>query len=89
MICQPAILRALDGAVLLASPPLPLFSVLVFVATLLFDFISNIPVPSSPRLQDEKLHFSIFFILFFRYFFLFVCPSVCAYDYDVALIVDA
>lgn len=86
MICQPAILRALDGVVLLASP---LFSVLVFVATLLFDFISNIPVPSSPRLQDEKLHSSIFFILFFQYFFLFVCPSVCAYDYDVALIVDA
>ena len=89
MICQPAILRALDGVVLLASPPPTLFSVLVIVATLLFDFISNIPVPSSPRLQDEKLHFSIFFILFFQYFFLFVCPSVCAYDYDVALIVDA
>jgi hypothetical protein len=75
MICKPAILRALDGVVLLVSPPLPLFSVLVFIATLLFDFISNIPVPSSPRLQDEKLHFSIFFIFFFQYFFLSVYLS--------------
>jgi hypothetical protein len=73
MICQPATLRALDGVVLLASPPLQLFSVLVFVATFLFDFISNIPVPSSPRLQDEKLHFSIFLYYFSSIFF---CLSV-------------
>lgn len=69
------------------SPPTP-FSVLVFGATPLFDFSSNKPVLALYA-KMKKPHFPIFFIFLLQCFFLFVCPFVCAYDSDVALIVNA
>ena len=88
MKCQSGILESTDGAALPTNPPSITFSVLVFVATFLFDFNSNKPVPCSPLRKDEKTTL-LNFIFLFQYFFLFVCPFVCAYDADVALIVKA
>lgn len=88
MKCQPGNAEATDGASLLASPHPTQFSVLVFGATPLFDFNSNKPVLALYA-KMKKPHFPIFFIFLLQYFFLFVCPSVCVCDSDVALIVNA
>lgn len=88
MKCQPGNPEVTDGASLLANPHPTPFSVLVFSATPLFDFNSNKPVLALYA-KMRKPHSPIFFIFLLQYFFLFVCPSVCAYDSDVALIVNA
>ena len=71
-----------------ASPPSPSTpcSVLVFGATPLFDFSSNKPVLALYA-KMKKPH-SLLYSFSSISFFLFVCPFVCAYDSDVAVIVN-